>query len=76
MRRIALVALLTLWAAAAFAQPVKTSKERLSDKASDEQRVDNCGVPLDRRGPESRPDCAGKPAPATVQNDRTRTLPR
>ena len=37
----------------------KTLKERLSDKASDEQRIDNCGVPLDRRGPLPRPDCAG-----------------
>ena len=33
---------------AAFA-PAKTSKERLSDKASDEQRVDDCKVPLARR---------------------------
>jgi hypothetical protein len=38
---------------------VKTLKERLSDKASDEQRVDNCGVPLDRRGQRLRPGCAG-----------------
>jgi len=76
MRRIALVALLTLCAGVSFAQPVKTSKERLSDKASDDQRIDNCGVPLDRRGPEPRPDCAGKPPPATVQIDRPRTLPR
>lgn len=35
----------------------KTSKERLSDKASDDQRVDNCHVPLERRGPTPRPDC-------------------
>ena len=27
----------------------KTGKERLSDKASDEQRVDDCKVPQDRR---------------------------
>ena len=38
------------------ASPVKTGKERLSDKASDEQRVDNCKVPPDRRGPKPRPD--------------------
>lgn len=38
----------------------KTLKEKLSDKASDEQRVDNCGVPLERRGARSRPDCAPK----------------
>ncbi len=34
-----------------------TGKERLSDKASDEQRVDNCNVPADRRGSKPRPDC-------------------
>jgi hypothetical protein len=28
---------------------VKTSKERLGDKASDEQRVDDCKVPPERR---------------------------
>ena len=39
--------------------PAKTGKERLADKASDEQRVDNCKVPPDRRGPKPRPDsCA------------------
>jgi len=32
------------------AQEIKTLKERLSDKASDEQRIDNCGVPPERRG--------------------------
>lgn len=41
---------------AAVGQPL-TLKERLSDKASDEQRVDNCKVPPDRRGPKPRPDC-------------------
>jgi hypothetical protein len=34
----------------------ETLKERLSDKASDEQRVNNCKVPLVRRGPAPRPD--------------------
>jgi hypothetical protein len=34
----------------------KTLKERLGDKASDEQRVDNCKVPADRRGSKARPD--------------------
>ena len=33
-----------------------TLKERLSDKASDEQRVNNCGVPPERRGPTERPE--------------------
>lgn len=36
--------------------PGKTGKERLGDKASDEQRVDNCKVPLERRGATIRPD--------------------
>jgi|HubBroStandDraft_4_1064222.scaffolds.fasta_scaffold2028210_1 hypothetical protein len=42
-------------------QPTRTAKERLSVEASDEQRVDNCKVPLDRRGPKPRPDeaCSG-----------------
>jgi hypothetical protein len=38
--------------------PEKTGKERLSDKASDEQRVDNCKVPPERQGTKARPsDC-------------------
>jgi hypothetical protein len=41
----------------AAAEP-RTSKERLSDKASDDQRLDNCGVPAERRGPVARPNCA------------------
>jgi hypothetical protein len=41
------------------AGPVRTSKERLGNKWSDEQRVDNCKVPPDKRGPKPRPDtCA------------------
>jgi len=40
-------------------QPVRTAKERLGGKASDEQRVDNCKVPLDLRGPKPRPDRCG-----------------
>ncbi len=35
---------------------LKTLKERLSDKASDEQRVDNCKVPFAQRGTKVRPD--------------------
>ncbi len=36
----------------------KTGKERLSDKASDEQRDDNCKVPRDKWGSKARPsDC-------------------
>ena len=36
--------------------PTRTVKERLGGKASDEQRVDNCKVPLELRGPKPRPD--------------------
>ena len=35
--------------AAAPQAPLKTAKERLSDKASDEQRVNDCKVPAERR---------------------------
>jgi hypothetical protein len=49
----------------ASAQEMQTLKERLSDKASDAQRVDNCHVPPERRGSLPRPDCADKPQPAS-----------
>jgi hypothetical protein len=40
-----------------------TAKERLSEKWTDEQRVDNCKVPIDKRGPKPRPDtCPNVPA--------------
>ena len=62
LRSAVLGLVLALGAAGALAQgtptgtpvktgPDKTGKERLVDKASDEQRVDNCKVPPDRRGP-------------------------
>jgi hypothetical protein len=39
--------------------PMHTGKERLGRKWSDEQRTDNCNVPLELRGPKPRPnDCA------------------
>jgi hypothetical protein len=41
---------------AGHVQPTRTAKERLGRKASDEQRVDNCKVPLDLRGSKPRPD--------------------
>jgi hypothetical protein len=47
------------------AQELKTLKERLSDKASDDQRVDNCRVPPERRGTTPRADCATQPRPPT-----------
>jgi hypothetical protein len=49
------------------AQEAQTLKERLSDKASDAQRVDNCHVPPERRGTLPRPDCPEKPRPATAE---------
>jgi hypothetical protein len=54
------LALMTSWGQAppiAAAQEAHTLKERLSDKASDDQRVDNCHVPPERRGTKPRPDC-------------------
>ena len=45
-------------------QAQETLKERLSDKASDEQRVNNCKVPMDRRGATPRPENCGTPQPA------------
>jgi hypothetical protein len=51
----------------AIAQEAQTLKERLSDKASDAQRVDNCRVPPDRRGTLPRPECQEKPRSATSE---------
>uniref|UniRef100_Q07IV8 Uncharacterized protein n=1 Tax=Rhodopseudomonas palustris (strain BisA53) TaxID=316055 RepID=Q07IV8_RHOP5 len=33
-----------------------TGKERLGEKWKDEQRIDNCRVPADKRGARPRPD--------------------
>jgi hypothetical protein len=39
-----------------------TGKERLGPKWTDEQRIDNCKVPLDKRGTKPRPSgCADAP---------------
>ena len=54
----------------------RTGKERLGGKATDEQRVDNCKVPLDLRGSTPRPDDCGD-APSTAPRRRYhRSLPR
>jgi len=67
MRKIlALSCALIAWAPAT-AQEAQTLKERLSDKASDAQRVDNCHVPPERRGDLPRPDCSEKPRPMTSE---------
>ena len=40
-----------------------TGKERLGPKWSDEQRIDNCHVPFDKRGRKPRPDnCPSTPS--------------
>ena len=49
---------------ASHAQPIRTAKERLGSKASDEQRVDNCKVALDLRGPKPRPDECSSDGPS------------
>jgi hypothetical protein len=44
----------------------RTAKERLGSKAADEQRVDNCKVPLELRGSTPRSDnCADKASTAS-----------
>lgn len=43
-------------ASPASAPRILTGKERLGPKWTDEQRIDNCNVPLDRRGTRPRPD--------------------
>ncbi len=61
MRALISAAIVLSLSSAAFAQDALTLKERLSDKASDAQRVNNCRVPPDRRGPVPRPGCPAKP---------------
>jgi hypothetical protein len=42
---------------------VLTGKERLGPKWTDEQRIDNCHVPIDKRGTKPRPStCPGAPS--------------
>ena len=48
--------------AARAAAPKLTGKERLGRKWTDEQRIDNCKVPLDKRGTKPRPGaCSNAP---------------
>ena len=45
--------------AASAEAPARTGKERLGRKWTDEQRIDNCNVPIDKRGTKARPsECA------------------
>lgn len=48
----------------AMADEPRTAKERLTDKASDDQRTDNCGVPPERRGSTLRPGCSAEEEPS------------
>ena len=44
-------------------RPELTGKERLGPKWTDEQRIDNCHVPIDKRGSRPRPDaCPNSPS--------------
>jgi hypothetical protein len=61
MRALICAAIALSLSSAAFAQDALTLKERLSDKGSDQQRVNNCQVPPERRGPVPRPGCPPKP---------------
>jgi hypothetical protein len=38
------------------ANPTQTGKERLGRKWMDEQRIDNCNVPIEKRGAKPRPN--------------------
>jgi hypothetical protein len=69
---------LAMWAvslalAGSVGAAAQTLKERLSDKASDEQRIDNCGVPTERRGTKPRPDCPiSPPSPSATRSSATK----
>ena len=44
-------------------KPSLTGKERLGKKWMDEQRIDNCNVPIDKRGSRPRPgNCLHSPS--------------
>jgi hypothetical protein len=44
-------------------RPTLTGKERLGQKWTDEQRIDNCHVPVDKRGIKPRPSaCPNDPS--------------
>jgi hypothetical protein len=45
---------------------IRTAKERLGVKGSDEQRVDDCNVPVELRGAKSRPDACNDTASTTM----------
>jgi hypothetical protein len=58
-------------AATSPASATSTGKERLGGKWTDEQRTDNCKVPVDKRGTRPRPDtCADDPASRDARGGR------
>ena len=44
-----------------------TGKERLGEKWKDEQRIDNCNVPVDKRGIKPRPSACANTGSAEVR---------
>ena len=65
---------LTMLATGASPQEVKTSKERLSRKWFDEQRIDNCRVPPEQRGAAPRPGCPDETVSSALpKTDRPNT---
>jgi hypothetical protein len=50
--------------AASDPRPGLTGKERLGPKWSDEQRIDNCHVPIDKRGTKPRPSACPDAPPS------------
>jgi hypothetical protein len=47
---------------ASTARPTLTGKERLGPKWTDEQRLDNCNVPVGKRGTKPRPEACSNGA--------------
>ena len=46
-------------------RPRLTGKERLGRKWTDEQRIDNCHVPVDKRGSKPRPSACTNDSPSS-----------
>jgi ribosomal protein L27 len=46
---------------------VLTGQERLGKKWMDEQRIDNCKVPIDKRGTKSRPSICNHVSMGTLR---------
>ena len=46
-------------------RPALTGKERLGPKWTDEQRIDNCHVPMNKRGSKPRPTACSNGSPSS-----------